>query len=246
VSRRQRRGAGGLAPLAASAGDARTRSPFWSRRKAMKAIAANTTTVAARVAAPLPTGEKARLARKTEGTAASVGSHESRHVGICRNATARISNAAKVAPTVKPDSILWACECQESFSQPASISWQSSRKMPSRNVPVPVAINAAAPRRPRVLGLSVCQRARPSAMTNSPERCGQLVVAPRAAGRQSPEVGDIVVGRTEGGRLSEVARDPADVERHEGKKTAQGGETHCWHVRSLVDDREEVRFHVMA
>jgi len=27
----------------------------------------------------------------------------------------------KVAATVKPDSILWACECHESLLQPASI-----------------------------------------------------------------------------------------------------------------------------
>jgi hypothetical protein len=36
--------------------------------------------------------------------------------------------------------------------------------------------------------------------------------------------------------LSEVARDPAGVERHEGEKTAKPGETRCWHARSLIDD----------
>ena len=74
----------------------------------MKAIAANTTTVPARVAAPSPIAENATLARKIAGMAASTGSHESRHAGIRRNASARSSNAANVAAAVKPDSILCA------------------------------------------------------------------------------------------------------------------------------------------
>lgn len=77
----------------------------------MNAIAANTTTVPARVAAPFPSAEKARLARNTTGMAAIVGNQESCQAGMRRNANARISNATKVAPAVNPDSILWACEC---------------------------------------------------------------------------------------------------------------------------------------
>src|SRR4051812_12827628 len=41
----------------------------------------------------------------------------------------------------------------------------------------------------------------------------ELVVEPRASRRQCAEVGDVVVGGAERRRLSEVAGDPADVER---------------------------------
>jgi hypothetical protein len=87
----------------------------------MNAIVRNTTTLPARVSAPPPMGEKARLATKTAGTVAIVGSHESRHSGIRRKASARSRNAMKVAATVKSVSTLWACECHESLLQPASI-----------------------------------------------------------------------------------------------------------------------------
>jgi ligand-binding sensor domain-containing protein len=84
------------------------------------------------VAAPAPTGEKRALATMTAGIVAIVCSHESRHSGIRRKASARSRSARRVAATVKSDSILWACECHESLLQPASIDRQSSRKKPSR------------------------------------------------------------------------------------------------------------------
>src|SRR6185369_8177582 len=62
-----------------------------------------------------------------------------------------------------------ACECHESLLQPASIGLQSSRKSPSRNVPRPVATQAAAPRRPRRLGLSAHQRPIPRATIRAPD-----------------------------------------------------------------------------
>jgi hypothetical protein len=55
--------------------------------------------------------------------------------------------------------------------------------------------------------------------------CGELVVQPGLARRERPEVGGVVVGRAERSRLSDVTRDPADVERHEGGETAEAGRT---------------------
>jgi hypothetical protein len=72
-------------------------------------------TVAERVAAPSPRIEKRMLATTTVGTVRRLGSQESRHCGIRRNAKARMIGAISVAPAVNPDSILWADECQESF-----------------------------------------------------------------------------------------------------------------------------------
>jgi hypothetical protein len=66
-------------------------------------------------------GEKATLATITPRMVAIVGSHESRDRGIRRRASATSRSAMNVAAMVKPDSILWACECQELLLQPASI-----------------------------------------------------------------------------------------------------------------------------
>ena len=77
------------------------------------------------------------LARTIAGTVIRLGSHESRHVGMRRNAKARISGAAIVAAPVMPDSILCAWECHESFVQLVSIPRQSRWKKPSTTAPTP-------------------------------------------------------------------------------------------------------------
>ena len=53
------------------------------------------------------------------------------------NAKASTKGVRSSAVAVIPDSILCAEECQDVLSQPASMPWQSSRKSPSRNMPVP-------------------------------------------------------------------------------------------------------------
>ena len=83
------------------------------------------TTVPARVAAPSPTAENATFAAKTAGTVRRLGIHKSRQAGFRRNAKERMSDARSENAAVKPDSILWACECHEPLSQAASIPRQS-------------------------------------------------------------------------------------------------------------------------
>src|SRR5690349_3904514 len=63
---------------------------------------------------------------------------------------------------------------------------------------------------------------------------GELVVEPRTAGGQRAEVGEIVVGGAERGRLDEVTGDPAGVERQEGDETAEAEETRGSHARTLT------------
>jgi hypothetical protein len=72
----------GRASVQAAAG----RSPFWSRRTLTNAIQSKETKSAARCPAPFPTAEKTKLARKIAGTVIRLGSHESRHAGMRRNA----------------------------------------------------------------------------------------------------------------------------------------------------------------
>jgi hypothetical protein len=51
------------------------------------------------------------------------------------------------------------------------------------------------------------------------------VVQPGLARRERPEVRDVVVGRAERSRLGDIARDPADVERHERDEAAEPSRT---------------------
>jgi hypothetical protein len=50
-----------------------------------------------------------------------------------------------------------------------------------------------------------------------------LVVQPGAVGGQRTEIGDVVIYRAEGVRLSQPAGDPTDVERNEGERPADPG-----------------------
>jgi hypothetical protein len=136
----------------------------------MNAIQRKATTVPARVAAPFPIAEKTTLATTIVGTVSRLGSHESRHPGMRRNASARISGAASVAAPVTPDSSLCACECHESLLQAVSIPRQSRRKKPSSKAPAPATSSAAAPSRPSTSGLSARQSPSASTITRRPVR----------------------------------------------------------------------------
>jgi hypothetical protein len=95
-------------------------------------------TSAARWPAPFPTAEKTRLARRIAGTVNRLGSHESRHAGMRRNAKARISGAANAAtPMTKPELTLCAWEWHESFVQPVHATRSEDRDQPRRR-PVPI------------------------------------------------------------------------------------------------------------
>ena len=191
----------------------------------MKAIQRKATTLPARVAAPLPTADKATLARTIAGTVMRLGSHESRQAGMRRNASVRMNGVAIVAVPVMPDSILCAWECHESFVQTVSIPRQSRWKKPS--------------------SARACSDYEQRARTDSSERVGAQrppepererddqqagevraypVVDPGTAGGVCPEVGDVVVHAAVGARLREPTDDPADVDGHARQKAADSGD----------------------